>query len=62
MVQGFQFAPVVEPIHDGAFLTQRMYDAVAAGGANSVPLMMGVMSEEQIQRAEGSLNILKREK
>ncbi|XP_023310181.1 cholinesterase 1 [Anoplophora glabripennis] len=52
IVQGFMFAPVVEPDHEGAFLTQRMYDAVAAGGASPVPLMIGIMSEEQLQRAE----------
>lgn len=54
LVQGFRFAPVVEPDHDGAFLSQRMYDAVAAGGVSPVPLMIGIMSEEQLIRAEGS--------
>ncbi|KAJ8919908.1 hypothetical protein NQ315_006437 [Exocentrus adspersus] len=52
IVQGFWFTPVVEPEHDGAFLTQRMYNAVATGGVNQVPIIMGLMSEEQLSKAQ----------
>ncbi|KAJ8911438.1 hypothetical protein NQ315_013883 [Exocentrus adspersus] len=51
MVQGFMYAPVVEDEHEGAFLTQRQYDAVASGGTNPVPLLIGIMSEEQLSKA-----------
>nr|WCC58164.1 carboxylesterase [Pharsalia antennata] len=52
IVQGFWFTPVVEPDHEGAFLTRRMYDAVASGGVSQVPMMMGLMSEEQLSKAQ----------
>ncbi|KAJ8978295.1 hypothetical protein NQ317_000109 [Molorchus minor] len=52
LVQGFVYAPTIEPEHDGAFLTQTMYSAIENGVANPVPLMIGMASEEQITRAE----------
>lgn len=57
MVQGFMYAPVVEPNHEGAFLTERMYDAVSSGGVSSVPLLIGIMSEEQISKAGGTTDL-----
>lgn len=59
IVQGFWFTPVVEPQHEGAFLTQRMYDAVADGGASQVPIMMGLMSEEQLSKAQCKYKLTK---
>ncbi|KAF7274594.1 hypothetical protein GWI33_012721 [Rhynchophorus ferrugineus] len=44
--QGFFFAPVVEVEHDGAFLTQKPYEALARGNFNKVPIIIGACSEE----------------
>ncbi|KAJ8919907.1 hypothetical protein NQ315_006436 [Exocentrus adspersus] len=51
LVQGFEFAPVVEPESESAFLTGRQYDLIEDGSISTVPLMIGYMSEEQISRA-----------
>uniref|UniRef100_V5I8T2 Carboxylic ester hydrolase n=1 Tax=Anoplophora glabripennis TaxID=217634 RepID=V5I8T2_ANOGL len=52
IVQGFWFTPVVDPDHEGAFLTRRMYDAIADGSVSQVPMLMGLMSEEQLSKAQ----------
>lgn len=46
--QGFWFTPVIEPAHDGAFITENQYGAIQTGHMNRVPLMIGICSEEQI--------------
>lgn len=51
-MQGFEFAPVIEPVHNGAFITERMYEAVEKGHMSRVPLLMGVASEEMLSRGQ----------
>uniref|UniRef100_A0A6P7GLK0 Carboxylic ester hydrolase n=1 Tax=Diabrotica virgifera virgifera TaxID=50390 RepID=A0A6P7GLK0_DIAVI len=51
MVQGFQFTPVIEPNHDDAFITKKMYDALINGDMQRVPLIIGICSEEMIINA-----------
>lgn len=53
MMQGFEFAPVVEPNRPGAFITENMYTAIEQGHMNKVPLLMGVVSEEMLDRGHG---------
>ncbi|KAJ8957066.1 hypothetical protein NQ318_007279 [Aromia moschata] len=45
------FAPVIEVAHDGAMITESMYEAVANGRINKVPLLIGINSEEEISLA-----------
>ncbi|XP_018574555.1 venom carboxylesterase-6-like [Anoplophora glabripennis] len=45
------WAPVVEPEHDGAFITDSMYELVKNGQINKVPLIIGMNSEEYIAKA-----------
>lgn len=47
------WAPVVEPEHDGAFITESMYEMVKNGQINKVPLIIGINSEEYISKAKG---------
>ncbi|XP_028139197.2 juvenile hormone esterase [Diabrotica virgifera virgifera] len=51
IVQGFQFTPVIEPNHDDAFITKKMYDALIDGEMQRVPLIIGICSEEMIWNA-----------
>ncbi|KAJ8937805.1 hypothetical protein NQ314_011711 [Rhamnusium bicolor] len=51
LVQGYFFTPVIEPEHENAFLTERMYAVVENGVPNKVPLVIGICSEEQIGKA-----------
>ncbi|XP_030767067.1 venom carboxylesterase-6-like [Sitophilus oryzae] len=44
--QGFFYAPVVEVVHDGAFLITNPYEAFASGSFNQVPILIGTCSEE----------------
>lgn len=53
LLQGFSFAPVIEPDYDGAFLTESMYAIIAEGRAQKIPLLIGVNSEEEISVAAG---------
>ncbi|XP_028149429.2 venom carboxylesterase-6 isoform X1 [Diabrotica virgifera virgifera] len=48
IIQGFQFTPVIEPNHDDAFITKRMYEAIINGEMQRVPLILGICSEEMI--------------
>ncbi|XP_057652549.1 juvenile hormone esterase-like [Diorhabda carinulata] len=48
IIQGYQFTPVIEPEHENAFITERMYDALVDGKLQRVPLIMGICSEEMI--------------
>lgn len=57
-LQGYWFTPVIEPAHDGAFITESQYAAVQNGQMNKVPLMIGITSEEQIWWARGEFKIL----
>lgn len=52
-MQGFEFAPVIEPDRPGAFITEKMYAVVAEGRMQRVPLLMGVASEEMLSRGAG---------
>lgn len=47
------FAPVVEQPHDGALITQPMYESVESGKINKIPLIIGYNSEEEIQAKGG---------
>ncbi|XP_074039007.1 juvenile hormone esterase [Leptinotarsa decemlineata] len=51
ITEGFFFAPVVEPAHENAFLTEKMYSAIENGRANRVPLMIGMCEEELLIKA-----------
>ncbi|CAG9858053.1 unnamed protein product [Phyllotreta striolata] len=42
------FAPVLEVEHDGAFITESMYQKAADGEVNKVPYLGGICSEEGI--------------
>ncbi|CAH1113442.1 unnamed protein product [Psylliodes chrysocephalus] len=42
------FAPVIEVPHDGAFISENMYDNALNGNFNKVPVLMGINSEEGI--------------
>ncbi|CAG9857177.1 unnamed protein product [Phyllotreta striolata] len=48
MAQGFTFTPTIEPEHENAFITERMYEALESGHMQKVPLMIGICSEELI--------------
>ncbi|EFA02259.2 juvenile hormone esterase-like [Tribolium castaneum] len=48
ILQGFFFAPVIEPKHDGAFISQKMYVQLKKGDFIRVPTLMGFNSEENI--------------
>uniref|UniRef100_A0A6P7FVP3 Carboxylic ester hydrolase n=1 Tax=Diabrotica virgifera virgifera TaxID=50390 RepID=A0A6P7FVP3_DIAVI len=50
IIQGFFYAPVIEPEHNNAFITERMYKAVEKGKMAQVPLMIGIESEEALAR------------
>ncbi|KAH1029021.1 hypothetical protein HUJ05_002327 [Dendroctonus ponderosae] len=43
--------PTLEPEHEGAFITQPMYELVEAGDVVKVPLFIGINSEEYIGKA-----------
>ncbi|CAG9861803.1 unnamed protein product [Phyllotreta striolata] len=45
---GFYFAPVVECEHEGAFITESMFEMVRDGKLNDVKMIMGVNSEESL--------------
>ncbi|XP_068899696.1 carboxylic ester hydrolase-like isoform X1 [Tenebrio molitor] len=48
LFQGFYYAPVIEPEHDGAFLTKKMYGQLKSGDFIKVPTLMGFNSEENV--------------
>ncbi|XP_018573086.1 venom carboxylesterase-6 [Anoplophora glabripennis] len=51
IIQGYYWAPVIEPTHQQAFLTDRQYGILESGDFNKVPLIIGICSEESLQRA-----------
>ncbi|CAG9824761.1 unnamed protein product [Phaedon cochleariae] len=46
IIQGFLFAPTIEPEHENAFISESMYEAVEKGHMNRAPMMIGICSEE----------------
>lgn len=44
--KGFFYAPVIEPEHKGAFLTQFQYELFESGNYTKVPTFSGIVSEE----------------
>lgn len=56
--QGFYYASVLEPDHDGAFLTEKMYGLLEQGDVVNVPVIIGINSEECLFEA-GDANQLK---
>ncbi|CAG9762947.1 unnamed protein product [Ceutorhynchus assimilis] len=40
--------PVIEPEHDNAFITEKMYEAFEQGNYNQVPVLIGHNSEEEV--------------
>lgn len=47
--------PTIEPEHEGAFITQPMYELLEAGSITKVPMFIGINSEEYIGLAAGML-------
>nr|AIY68365.1 esterase [Leptinotarsa decemlineata] len=45
------FAPVIEEPHEGAIISDVMYETVEKGDINRVPLLIGINSEEEINKA-----------
>lgn len=50
------FPPVIEPEHEGAFLTERPREAPAPHG-QQLPLMLGVTAEEGLLKTAALLNL-----
>ncbi|KAK9885278.1 hypothetical protein WA026_010773 [Henosepilachna vigintioctopunctata] len=46
--RGFVFSGVIEPEHEGAFLTETAYKKFESGDFNVVPTLMGITSEEAL--------------
>lgn len=42
------WAPVIETPHEGAMITESMYEALVNGKFNKVPLLSGINSEEEL--------------
>lgn len=55
-MNGFGWTPVIEPEHDTAFITQYQYEAIALGHMSSVPLILGINSEELLSKARSTYN------
>lgn len=51
IIEGFFYAPVIEPDVEDAFITESMYDSLSNGNFNKVTSMFGICSEEAINRA-----------
>lgn len=51
ILQGFWFAPTIEPKHSKAFITEKQFKAIEHGRLSKVPLMIGITSEELISKA-----------
>nr|CAH7761748.1 unnamed protein product [Callosobruchus chinensis] len=52
------FGPVVEPVHEGAFLCSPFHELAQQPPANRVPVLTGITSEEAIGKA-GDLNAVR---
>ncbi|XP_019872761.2 cholinesterase 1 [Aethina tumida] len=46
MINGFFYAPVIEPEHPDAFITESMYESFLKGDFNKVPTFVGLNSNE----------------
>ncbi|RZB39577.1 venom carboxylesterase-6-like, partial [Asbolus verrucosus] len=55
--QGYFYSPVIEPEHDDAFITGKMYSDLESGNFIKVPILIGITSEESIEEA-GDLSLL----
>lgn len=53
--QGDMWAPVIEPEHEGAFITEFMHESLKNGDFNKVPLIIGINSEERIKEAASNV-------
>ncbi|CAG9764251.1 unnamed protein product [Ceutorhynchus assimilis] len=51
--------PVIEPIHDNAFLTESQYQLLKTGDFIQVPILIGTNSEEEIHKAKDLINLKK---
>ncbi|XP_050297425.1 venom carboxylesterase-6-like [Anthonomus grandis grandis] len=49
--------PTLEPQHDGAFITEPMYELLDAGRVVKVPLFIGINSEEEIGMSKNIPNL-----
>lgn len=49
--QGNIYAPVIEPEHDGAFVTDYIHESFKNGNFNIVPTIVGFNSAERISEA-----------
>lgn len=56
--QGCFFAPTLEHEHEGAFITESMYESLKNGKFNRVPFVMGVNSEESLGMADSKYYLL----
>lgn len=46
ILDGYYFTPTIEPEHDGAVLTEKMFGLLESGKFNKVPIMMGFTTLE----------------
>lgn len=44
--KGFVFAPVIEPFHSDAFITEKSHQLFAEGKFQRVPVLLGITSME----------------
>ncbi|KAF7273187.1 hypothetical protein GWI33_014106 [Rhynchophorus ferrugineus] len=51
--KGFLYTPVIEVPHDGAFLTEPMYELFKSGQYNQIPTIIGMNAEEMMSLIEG---------
>ncbi|CAG9824762.1 unnamed protein product [Phaedon cochleariae] len=56
IVQGFLFAPTIEPEHENAFISESMYEAVEKGHMNRAPMIIGICSEEGLTIRVSNVN------
>ncbi|XP_018565110.1 cholinesterase 2-like [Anoplophora glabripennis] len=52
--------PVLEVEHEGAFLTENMYESLEAGDINKIPLIIGINSEESLGNAKDLAALLEK--
>ncbi|KAF7278413.1 hypothetical protein GWI33_008449 [Rhynchophorus ferrugineus] len=56
--KGFFYAPVIEHEHEGAFLSEPMYELFEFGRYNNVPVIIGMNAEESLGLLEQNLTNL----
>lgn len=57
-LDGLVFAPVIEPTHDDAFLTEKSHELLSTGEFNQVPSIIGFNSLEGYLPTSGDEYIL----